>query len=252
MIVTSNLAGQAGPLPPALVAAVDVEWMKNYRIRNGNRPFCYSIVWLTRAGDGLAFRYVSAYVESQEETQHLIEEADRDLAGLLEEPAVITGHQLCADLAILFNASYRPTPGVAALRELWHARRTDRPVHGPARLVDTRYDIGHRLTGRSRRLVDVATELGLDVTQPELRGTSMTALHRRWLAERDPQARERITVLNLRHSLSTALLALPAAGAAVPAAVNVNELLHAHLADTYGWMRSPTFTQLLGEAHADP
>lgn len=51
--------------------------------------------------------------------------------------------------------------------------------------------------------VDVCAELRLDVTQPELRGSSMTALHRRWPQDGDVAAREKITVLNLRHSLST-------------------------------------------------
>ena len=50
MIVSSNLP-DLGATPPrqpgtVLVAAVDVEWSKNYRIRGGNMPFCYSVVWI--------------------------------------------------------------------------------------------------------------------------------------------------------------------------------------------------------------
>jgi hypothetical protein len=73
------------------------------------------------------------------------------------------------------------------------------------------HDAGHVLACQSRRLVDVCADLRLDVTQPELRGTSMTALHRRWLELADTTAREKITVLNLRHSLSTAMVAARAA-----------------------------------------
>jgi hypothetical protein len=240
LIVTSNTATSGADQAP-LVAAVDVEWTKNYRIRGGNVPFCYSIVWLTSGPPDPTFGYTSAYVESAEETQDLIQAADRDLAALLGEPTLITGHQLCADLSTLANAARQPTPGIAAARELWHARKSSRP----GLLLDTRYDIGHLLDGASRRLVDVATEVGLDVTQPELRSTSMTALHQRWLHDGDPQARERITVLNLRHSLSTALLALASTSGPAKLAVNVNELLHQHLADTYAWTRSPAFAQLL-------
>jgi hypothetical protein len=40
----------------------------------------------------------------------------------------------------------------------------------------------------------------------------MTALHRDWLTSADTEARERVTVLNVRHSLSTALVALRATG----------------------------------------
>ena len=42
----------------------------------------------------------------------------------------------------------------------------------------------------------------------------MTALHRRWTEVGDTTAREKITVLNLRHSLSTAMVAARAAGLA--------------------------------------
>jgi len=40
----------------------------------------------------------------------------------------------------------------------------------------------------------------------------MTALHRRWLELGDVTAREKITVLNLRRALSTALVAARASG----------------------------------------
>jgi hypothetical protein len=64
-------------------------------------------------------------------------------------------------------------------------------IPGQPRFLDTRYDAGHLLASQSRRLVGVCVEVRLDVTQPELRGTSMTALHRRWLQDGDVAARER-------------------------------------------------------------
>lgn len=246
MILHTNL----DEVPPAepLVAAVDVEWTKNYRVKNGSTPFCYSIVWLTSGPAEPVFRYRSIYVESAEETQDLIQTADRDLGALAQTSTLIAGHQLCSDLATLANAAHHPTPGIEKLRQRWRARRTTRPVP----LVDTRYDLGHLLVGSSRRLVDVCTELGLDVTQPELRGTSMTALHRRWLQHGDPLDRERITVLNLRHSLSTALIAHQPHTAQRPATLNVNDLLFRTLSDAIGWTRSPHFTRLLEQSHAGP
>ena len=99
--------------------------------------------------------------------------------------------------------------------------------------LDTRYDAGHVLACQSRRLVDVCADLRLDVTQPELRGASMTALHRRWTEHGDTTAREKITVLNLRHSLSTAIVAARAAGLAHwQPGLNVNRLLAAELGST--------------------
>jgi len=130
---------------------------------------------------------------------------------------------------------------VAAARTAWQARHHD---GRPARIVDTRYDTGHILRCASRRLLDVCTELGMDVTQPELRG-SMTAMHRGWLQTGDPEPRERISVLNLRHSLSAALVALRAGGQGRwTGTLNVNRLLADGLADRFDWPHHPTFQHL--------
>jgi hypothetical protein len=105
------------------------------------------------------------------------DDAVRDAARVADR---ITGHQLSSNVSVLSNASTTPLGAVAAAREAWQDRKnhtlTDR------RILDTRYDTGHLLTGRSRRLVNVCSDLGLDVSQPELARTSMTALHRAYLA----------------------------------------------------------------------
>jgi hypothetical protein len=79
----------------------------------------------------------------------------------------------------------------------------------------------------------------------------MTALHRRWTEHGETTAREKITVLNLRHSLSTAIVAARATGVARwHPGLNVNRLLAAQLGSTLGWTASPAFTALLGEPSA--
>jgi hypothetical protein len=240
-------AGRGG----RVVAAVDVEWTKNYRIRGGNVPFCYSIVYLcapSRRSTGFdrsaRFFYESAYVESDDETGDLVASIDERLQRIQREVDCVIGHQLSSDLAVLAQASSDHLPGVEALRSAWHARKvsatSDRAV------VDTRYDIGEALTGTSRRLVDVCDELQLDVTQPELLGISMTALHRRWITSQVATARERITILNLRHSLSTGLVALTTAyGARWSGQLNVNRLLMAELEGQYEWLSTPVFQALV-------
>lgn len=163
---------------------------------------------------------------------------------MLREADLVAGHQLSSDLAVLASVSGEPLPGVTAARAAWHERR--QAAKG-RRIVDTRYDAGHVLAGTSRRLVDVCADLRLDVTQPELRGTSMTALHRRWLQTGDPEAQEKITVLNLRHSLSTALVAAHAAGLGYwEPGLNVNGLLAARLGGAFSWLSSPVFAALPG------
>ncbi|MER7456318.1 hypothetical protein [Micromonospora sp. NPDC126480] len=259
MHVISDLDGPGGVparLPGTrLVASIDVEWSKNYRIKNGNQAFCYSIVWLTvPIGDGspvlldtgrLPVACTSLYLDSDAERGDLVAAAAADIAAATEAADLITGHQLCSDLAVLAaNAGPRPPAALLAARQAWRDRRTDTA----RQVLDTRFDADHVLFGRSRRLVDVCGELDLDVAQPELARKSMTALHRDWLTNRDVQARERITVLNLRHSLSTALVGLRAAGELTwPKPVNVNTMVATALAGRVGWLDHPTFRALLPE-----
>jgi hypothetical protein len=261
VIVSSNIPS-SGLMPERsprtrMLAAIDVEWSKNYRIRGGNVPFCYSVIWLPLPVNGAStgldtgrFWYTSAYVEDTSECADLVARADATLRCLLGNASLIAGHQLCSDLAVLAAAAAgaRP-PAVAAAAAAWRQRRQEHS--GQPRFVDTRYDAGHILGCQSRRLVDVCADLRLDVTQPELRGTSMTALHRRWLELGDITAREKITVLNLRHSLSTAIVAARAAGLAHwQPGLNVNRLLADGLDCAFGWLAHPVFAALLGEADA--
>jgi len=258
VIVTGSLpAGQAPSCPPgtSLLASIDVEWTKNYRRKNGNVPFCFSVAWLalpsgvSAVTDTTRFWHTSVYVDDDGERGDLITAAGSALEGIARRASLVTGHQLCSDLAVLAaSADGRPT-AIEAARSAWRQRRQavpDQPAY-----LDTRYDAGHVLVCQSRRLVDVCTELRLDVTQPELRGASMTALHRRWTEHGDITAREKITVLNLRHSLSTAIVAARAAGLAQwQPGLNINRLLASELGSTIGWAASPAFTRLLGEPGA--
>jgi hypothetical protein len=258
VIINSNVTGSGlvprHPPGVRLLAAMDVEWSKNYRIRGGNVPFCCSVVWLALpAGDASSslevtrFWYTSAYIQDASEGADLVAAADAALACLMQHASLIAGHQLCSDLGVLAAAAAAAPPAAAAAA--WRRRREESA--GQPRFLDTRYDTGHILACQSRRLVDVCAEVRLDVTQPELRGTSMTALHRRWLQDGDVAAREKITVLNLRHSLSTAMVAARAAGLAHwQPGLNVNQLLATELGDAFGWLAHPVFTALLGESNA--
>lgn len=252
MIITSDLGG-VGRVPARrdgcrLVASIDVEWTKNYKVKNGNVPFCWSVIWLQVNDDAgtrlpLDFAFTSAYVTGSSETQELIAGADAQVGSVLRHADMIIGHQVSSDLAVLRNASSEQLPAVEELRARWHGRRE--PGGGPV-VVDSRYDAGGILRGASRRLVDVCAELDMDVTQPELGRTSMTALHRRWLDAGDTSARERITVLNLRHSLSAGYVALRSAGLGGSSApLNVNRVLDRQLDGIFGWLASPIFRMLL-------
>jgi hypothetical protein len=253
--VISDLGGPGTvpdrPTGARLVASVDVEWSKNYRIKNGNRAFCYSVVWLAlpaadepvRVSSGLPFWSTSVYLDHDDERRDLVDAAAADIGAAAAGADLIVGHQLSSDLAVLTaNAADNVPAALPAARRAWRDRRTD-----PAgRVLDTRYDAGHLLSAKSRRLVDVCGELRLDVTQPELARKSMTALHRDWLEQGDTEARERVTVLNLRHSLSTAYVAMRAAGLLTwRGSLNVNASLAQHWAGRVGWLDHPTFRALV-------
>lgn len=256
MQVISDLGGPGMvPDPPAgarLVASIDVEWSKNYRIKDGNQAFCYSIVWLAVpladqpaqvTSIGLPFWSTSVYLDHDRERPALIEAAAADIGAAVTGADLTVGHQLCSDLAVLSaNAGDAVPAALPAARRAWHERRSD-PTQ---RVLDTRFDAGHVLSGASRRLVDVCGELRMDVTQPELARKSMTALHRDWLERGDTEARERVTVLNLRHSLSAAYVALRArADLSWRAPLNVNANLASHWAGRVAWLDHPTFRELV-------
>ena len=242
----------------AWLAAIDVEWSKNYRIRGGNVPFCYSVAWLPLPASGAStgldttrFWYTSAYVQDASQCPDLVAGADTALACLMGNASLIAGHQLCSDLAVLAAAAAGARPAaVAAAATAWRQRRQE-PA-GQPRFLDTRYDAGHVLACQSRRLVDVCADLRLDVTQPELRGTSMTALHRRWLELGDTTAREKITVLNLRHSPVHRHGRRPRrrAGALAARPERQPGSWPASWARAFGWLAHPVFTALLGEPDA--
>ncbi|MFE9686804.1 hypothetical protein [Streptomyces sp. NPDC006285] len=256
MIIKSSTSHplQPPPLPTGVVrvASIDVEWTKNYRIKNGQRPFCYSVAWLdlpTNRTPDLAdvpFEWTSVYVEEPDEMDELIRNAAATVSAAAQTSTIITGHQFCSDLAVLeANAPRDAVADLQTARTHWKGRRDAKADE--SHYVDTRFDAGHLLTGKSRRLVDVCTELGLDVTQPELLKTSMPAWHRRWVEDGQEEGRERVSVLNLRHSLSTAYVAARTAGLAVWAdeGLNVNRAIAEGAKGAWGWLENPVFTNLL-------
>lgn len=219
MRVTSNLQWPDAPFgrpgrffgaSERFMVALDVEWTKNYNVKNGSRPFCYSFVLLywPGSGDDLAgypatFGFKSVYVSGSQDESALIAALDSDLQAWLASESMLAGHQLSSDLSVVQNvAGELALPGVEGVYELWRSRREE-----GSRVFDTRYDVDHLPLGASRRLVDVCRDLKLDVTQPELARGSMTKLQHGFLEQGNELMREQLLTLNVRHSLSTALVA---------------------------------------------
>lgn len=249
MRITSNLQQPDVPFaqPGRFIVALDVEWTKNYRIKNGSRPFCYSLVFLPWPAADTPMRFPgtfgfkSVYVSDADDEPALIVELDKDLRGWLASTSILAGHQLSSDLSVVkAAASLQQVPGVNGAYELWRTRK-----QGIGRIIDTRYDSDHLLQGASRRLVDVCLELELDVTQPELAKGSMTKLQNNFLQNRHEAVREQLLTLNIRHSLSTAVVACVGLGLLKATRQNINDLLHQELRSSVEYIADTQFQALL-------
>jgi hypothetical protein len=240
------------PLPgPSddLVLGFDLEWTKNYRVRSGNKPFCFSFVYFAPSVDladveALEFGVVSRYVECEIESPHLIQAADRILGDLMQKKLVVVGHQCSSDMTVLIgNTSGLRPDHFVRLRQAWRNRRHAQPDSALA-VFDTRYDLDSFLAGKSRRLVDVCTECNLDVTQPEIK-SSMTGMQRDFYRTQDSGIRQRLTVVNIRHSLSAALLYCYFRRGYKPAkTVNVNKIIYNNLQNHLDYVREQQFEAL--------
>ena len=97
----------------SLVAALAVEWTKNFRVRGASKPFCYSwaIIDLAHVDsledqNLLEFGFKSVYLESEDEVPRLLEMIESDIASSQTLSGVtFAGHQLCADLSVLKRSS---------------------------------------------------------------------------------------------------------------------------------------------------
>lgn len=226
-----------------IVLSFDLEWTKNYRVSGGNKPFCFSFVYFPSCNlpinieERLEFGFVARYIESNSEIPTLVKIADQILARFTDKGNVtVVGHQLSSDIAVLLHyQNVVRLDNFSLLRDLWRKRTNHNPKHRVS-VFDTRYDLNGFLKGKSRRLVDVCVECNMDVTQPEIT-SSMTKMHKDFIATRDRAIMERLLVLNIRHSLSAALLYLFFRLNFKPRTViNVNRILYRNLRNYFRYV----------------
>ena len=236
----------------------DAEWTKNYKIVNGNIPFCFSIVAVRREdlsfyrlenGD-VPFRYVQFYCKSKEEASDLVTLCNPYMESIIESlsSCILCGHQVSSDFSVLFNYGKANALGelrnIEKLQRMWHMRKSGERIC----IVDTRYDVTHSFMGKSRRLVDMCNDFLLDVRQPELRNTSMTKLQNTFLTSGDYSIYERIAVMNIRHSLCAAVLYwlndMICEGFQT-SPININRTVYQTLKDDFQWVASSDFLKLL-------
>jgi hypothetical protein len=235
----------------ASVAGVDFEWTKNYRIKNGSVPFCFSVVYfdppthLAKIESVLEIGFYLAYIEDIQEIESLLVDANEKIRELYKTQVTIVGHQLCSDLAVALNYSEQSLEVLSRLRGMHKSRKNTYLFDSQYQIFDTRYDMDNFLDAKSRRLVDVCCECNLDVEQPELVG-SMTKMQNEFLASQDSTIMEKIAVLNLRHSFSTALLYCIYSMQKRPnRQIKVNRILQRNLDGVFDYVNSDKFQALL-------
>lgn len=236
----------------------DAEWVKNYKVKNGNIPFCFSLVAvekeymeMKRLEEGkLPFRYIQLYTEDREETVSLIKSAENCAENVEKalKTCVLCGHQMTSDLSVLINMGHalhiNEVDKLVMLQQSWHVRKQDQY----SKILDTRYDIQRPFMRKSRRLVDICEDFNLNVIQPELKNTSMTKLQNLFWESKDLLLYERIAVMNIRHSLCSVILAwldeqISYGRSVLP--INVNKTIHYNLKDDFAWIHSDIFKELI-------
>jgi hypothetical protein len=238
------------PLSGQVIFSFDLEWTKNYQIKNGNQPFCFSLVYFAMKSDlsevekELDFGYHLRYIESKKEQSALIKEADKIISGVNLKKGFLVGHQLSSDISVLANQSRKGVVGIRSMQEAWRQRNAGIKFGGLS-IFDTRYDIVGVLKNKSRRLVDVCQEFKFNVAQPEI-DSSMTKMQNNFYSFGDKSIMERISVLNLRHSLSAALLFNFFKIGIMPSKkINLNKIMQRNLQGKFKYLQDKQFLDLV-------
>lgn len=250
--------GTLDEIPDDCLIGFDAEWTKNYKIKNGNIPFCFSVIVIKNdilslgalEKGNIYFSYIQYYCQTSEEFKDLVVIAEKWSSKILSalNTCFLCGHQISSDFSVLHNIgrayNISPLNCLEKIRSEWKRRRTMVPAH----VIDTRYDVARDFLGNSRRLVDMCNDFLLDVTQPELKNLSMTKLQSIFYETHDKDIFERISVMNLRHSLCAVVLywlneKIKSVDQRKP--ININKSVYKCLEGDFAWIKSKDFLLLL-------
>lgn len=232
--------------------AVDTEWTKNYKVKNGNKPFNFSIIFFNHIDIeelkkyNLDFKFVSGYIETEEDIPALITLINNYLDPNIHK--LIIGHQVISDLYTFYHYSEHFKDVLTNNIKVWISLFKDR--HNNHRIFDTRFDVKNYLTGKSRRLVDVCYEMRI-LNQEDLYHQlelkkSMTAMQNAYMESHSKDIYEKLSVLNLRHSLSTMLVyEIYRSNQKLKNRMNINKILYNNLHDYFDYVNTREFKELM-------
>ncbi|GCF11974.1 hypothetical protein [Dictyobacter arantiisoli] len=165
------------------IIGFDVEWTKNFKIKNANKAFCYSVVWISdletcdvnNLEETLQLGFMMNYVESdaKDECQQMCDEANKHVGSFLHPRNTIVGHQFTSDISVLLACSEHKLGSIETLKTAWRTRNQEdlKMVN----VFDTRYDLPDSKEVESNKVVNVCPVWQLNVMQPEISG-SMTKM----------------------------------------------------------------------------
>ncbi len=251
MKIIRNIANEA--LKNYQCISLDTEWTKNYKIKNGNKPFAFSIIFfhddissLDIINESLQFKFISVYVDNDDEFPQLI-----NLLNQYLDPTkfkLLLGHQVISDLHAFIHYSDNYDNISCDNIDKWISYFKDRKNN--QRIFDTRFDIKNRLTIKSRRLVDVCLDMKIrnqidPYKQPEL-NKSMTSLHREFMQKKDSSIREKLSVMNIRHNLSSILVyELYKNNLFLEKFININKILYHNLHSYFDYVNTENFQKIM-------
>jgi hypothetical protein len=236
----------------SLILGLDVEWTKNYQVKNGNKAFCFSVVSVAveepcsirNLEQDLTFGFHLQYVESEDESRQLCHNANTYLHRFLSQKPLVVGHQFSTDISVLLACgSGCELKVIELLQHEWRTRQHEKADRAFS-VFDTRYDLSTSKSADSNKLVNVCREWKLAVEQPEIKG-SMTLMQRNYYASHSSLILEKIAVMNIRHSLSSILLYLFHLYGQPTGFVNINTILHRNIHNHFEYVNSPMFHELL-------
>ncbi len=196
------------------IVAIDTETAKNWRSTIKFIPFCASFfsIYYDSKNINQAIDIENLYIEcevyfrdNEHSTSDYLKNVNNMIGRYLNSPVktTIVGHQLTIDLFSLKNMSSEKLDNVELLIERCKKRKMQE--NDNLQVDDTRYDIQNRIIGEEK-LRTVSLRLNIFAVQNELEKLSLTKQYNKYIGDNDTLKRERLIIMNLRHSFQTALV----------------------------------------------
>jgi len=197
------------------IVAIDTEWAKNWRAEEKVIPFCCSFhtIYIDNALSTIDLDDIcmesEIYFRSQtDSTQGYIDKVEQILSSYIDYDTIFVGHQLSSDLYTFVQNSKNKLDNTLYLIESLRLRKKK----GSGKMlsvIDTRYDIKNRIRGNGgEKLRNVSLKYKVYAIQNELNEVSLTKMYNQYVIDGDVEKREKLSVMNWRHSFQTALICL--------------------------------------------